>query len=269
MSSVRGVVTWRMTALLENKTAIIYGAGGSLGSAIARTFAREGATVHLAGRTRETLEAVAAEIRDAGGRAEVAVLDATDEAAVDAHADRVGRIDVSFNLIARGDDQGTPLVEMSVERVLGAIATGVTTSFLTARAAARHMHGSGAILHLTSGSSRGTQPGMGNTGPADAATEALHRYLAAELGPSGIRVVGIHTAAVRETLTAEKIAAVAGADPSAIDVDAILGGIAQATMLGRAPEVQQIAETAAFLASDRAGAITSGIVNATCGLVPG
>jgi NAD(P)-dependent dehydrogenase (short-subunit alcohol dehydrogenase family) len=258
-----------MTKLLEGKTAVIYGAGGSLGSATAKAFAREGATVHLAGRTRATLEAVAEEIAGGGGRAEVAVLDATDEAAVDAHADAVGRIDISFNLIPRGDDQGTPLVDMSLERVLGAITTGVTTSFLTARAAARHMQGSGVILHLTSGSSRGTQPGMGNTGPADAATEALHRYLAAELGPAGVRVVGIHTAAVRESLTAEKIAAVVGVDPSTIDVDQMLAGISQATMLKRPPAAEQIAETATFLASDRAGAITSGIVNATCGLVAG
>jgi NADP-dependent 3-hydroxy acid dehydrogenase YdfG len=51
-----------MTQLLTSKTAIIYGAGGSIGSAVARTFAAEGATVHLAGRTREPLERVAAEI---------------------------------------------------------------------------------------------------------------------------------------------------------------------------------------------------------------
>jgi NAD(P)-dependent dehydrogenase (short-subunit alcohol dehydrogenase family) len=158
---------------------------------------------------------------------------------------------------------------MSLERVLGALTTGVTSAFLTARAAARQMDGAGVILHLTSGSSRGTQPGMGNTGPTDAATEALHRYLAAELGPRGIRVVGIHTAAVAGTLTAEKVAKVAGVDPSLIDIDAIAAGIAQATMLKRAPAVDQIAETATFLASDRAGAITSGIVNATCGLVSG
>jgi NAD(P)-dependent dehydrogenase (short-subunit alcohol dehydrogenase family) len=253
-----------MTKLLEGKTAVIYGAGGSLGSATAKSFAREGATVHLVGRTRETLQAVADEI---GSNARVAVLDATDEAAVDAHADAVGRIDISFNLILRGDDQGTPLVDMSVERVLGALVTGVTTSFLTARAAARH--GAGVILHLTSGSSRGTQPGMGNTGPTDAAVEAMHRYLAAELGPAGVRVVGIHTAGVHGTLTAEKIAEVAGVDPSLIDIDAINAGLAQGTMLKRQPEIEQIAETATFLASDRAGAITSGIVNATCGLVAG
>jgi NAD(P)-dependent dehydrogenase (short-subunit alcohol dehydrogenase family) len=253
-----------MNTLLTDKVAIIYGAGGSLGSATARAFAREGATVHLAGRTRAPLEAVAAEI---GGRAHVAVLDATDEAAVEAHADRVGRVDISFNLITRGDAQGTPLVEMPVERVLGAIETGVTTSLVTARAAARR--GASVILHLTSGSSRGAQPGMGNTGPADAAVEALHRYLAAELGPQGVRVVGIHTAGVHGTLSPEKVANVAGVDPSMIDVDAIDAGIAHGTMLKRTPRISQIAETATFLASDRAGAITSGIVNATCGLIAG
>ena len=253
-----------MNTLLTDKVAIIYGAGGSLGSATAKAFAREGATVHLVGRTRAPLEALAAEI---GERAHVAVLDATDESAVDAHAGAVGHVDISFNLITRGDDQGTPLVDMSVERVLGALTTGVTTSFITARAAARN--GASVILHLTSGSSRGAQPGMGNTGPTDAAVETLHRYLAAELGPRGVRVVGIHTAGVHGTLSPEKIAKVAGIDPSLVDVDAIDAGIAQGTMLKRTPEVAQIAETATFLASDRAGAITSGIVNATCGLIAG
>jgi NAD(P)-dependent dehydrogenase (short-subunit alcohol dehydrogenase family) len=254
-----------MTGLLSDKNAIIYGAGGSLGSAVARTFAREGARVFLAGRTREPLERVAAEIGAAG----LAVLDALDEAAVDAHAAEVaaqGGIDVSFNLIQRGDVQGAPLIALGTDRYLEAILTGAKTAFLTARAAARHMteRGSGAILHLTSGSSRGTAPGMGSTGPADAAVEAFHRYLAAEVGPSGVRVVGIHTAAVRGTLTAEKVERVSGAR---VDVEAILAGVAGMAALRRVPEVQQVADTAAFLASDRAGAITGTIVNATCGLV--
>jgi NAD(P)-dependent dehydrogenase (short-subunit alcohol dehydrogenase family) len=262
-----------MTDLLKGKNAIIYGGGGDLGGGVARTFAREGATVFLAGRTREPLERVAADIAAAGGRAEVAVVDATDERAVDEHAAAVaaqaGGIDVSFNLIFRGDAQGTPLVEMTTERFMDAITTGVKTAFVTARAAVRHMapQGSGVILHLTSGSSRGTMPLMGNTGPTDAATEAFMRYLAAEVGPSGIRVVGIHTAAVHETLTREKMAAVTGGEGP--DPEAVLAGIAQMTMLRRPPALQQIADTAAFLASDGAGAITSGIVNATCGLVAG
>jgi len=105
--------------LLENKNAVIYGGGGAIGSAVARAFAREGARVFLAGRTREPLEEVVEEIRSAGGMAETAVLDAFDERAVDKHADAIaasaGSIDVSFKLISHGDVQGTPLAEMSLE----------------------------------------------------------------------------------------------------------------------------------------------------------
>ena len=193
--------------LLEGKNAIIYGAGGGIGGGVARTFAREGATVFLVGRTRESLAAVAADIAAAGGSAEVTVVDALDEQAVDEHARAVaseaGSIDVSFNLISRGDVQGIPLVDLTAADFAGAVTTGLMANFHTARAAAGHMveQGSGVILTLTSGSARGTMPLMGNTGPADAATETFMRYLAAELGPHGVRVVGLYTAGVPETLT--------------------------------------------------------------------
>lgn len=262
-----------MSTLLTDKNAIIYGAAGGIGSGVARTFAREGATVFLAGRTRATLEALADEIRAAGGRAEVGVVDALDEAAVDAHVEdvvgRAGSIDVSFNLIARGDAQGVPLLDMATPDLTRAVVNGLTSTFVTARAAGRHMvgQGSGVILALTSGSSRGAAPMMGSTGPADAATEAFLRHLASEVGPRGVRVAGIHTAGVAETLTREKIEAVAG--PGGPDPEQILQGIASMTMLRRPPALADVAETAAFLASDRAAGITSGIVNVTCGLLAG
>jgi enoyl-[acyl-carrier-protein] reductase (NADH) len=183
-----------------------------------------------------------------------------------AHAESLDRIDISFNLIFRGDRQGTPLVDMTAEDLLRPVTNGLLSSFYTARAAARK--GAGVILHLTSGSSRGAHPGMGGTGPADAATEAFMRYLAAELGPQGVRVVGIHTAAVAETLTSEKIARTLGI-PEGPPVEMVLAGVSQATMLKRAPALDQIAETATFLASDRAGSITGTIVNAGCGMIPG
>jgi shikimate 5-dehydrogenase len=72
--------------LLEAKTAIIYGGGGAIGSAVARAFAREGARVFLAGRTMNTLDDVARTIRGTGGMAEVARVDAVDPATVAAHA---------------------------------------------------------------------------------------------------------------------------------------------------------------------------------------
>ena len=75
--------------MLEGKNAIVYGGGGNLGGAVARAFAREGATVHLVGRTRDRLEAVAGQVREAGGSAEIAQVDAYDEAGVRDHADSV------------------------------------------------------------------------------------------------------------------------------------------------------------------------------------
>jgi NAD(P)-dependent dehydrogenase (short-subunit alcohol dehydrogenase family) len=257
------------TTLLSGKNAIIYGAAGGLGRSVARTFAREGATVHLVGRTREPLEELAVEI---GPAAHVAVLDASDQAAVDAHvADvvaRHGSVDVSFNLINRGDVQQIPLVDMTPEQLLGATMTGLRSLFITSRAAARAMaqHGGGSILGLTSGSARGAAPGMGSTGPADAACDTYLRYLAAETGPQGIRVNTIHTAGVSGSLTAEKLAAVGGTPIDPAVIEQMISGM---TMLKRAPDVAQIAETAAFLASDRAGAITGTVVNASCGLIAG
>ena len=68
--------------LLENENAVVYGGAGSVGGAVARAFAREGARVFLAGRTLATLDKVAGEIRAAGGVAETAPVDALDERAV-------------------------------------------------------------------------------------------------------------------------------------------------------------------------------------------
>src|SRR5262245_13239280 len=260
-----------MTKLLDGRTAVIYGGGGGIGGGVARTFAREGATVHRVGRTRERLDAVAKDIQSAGGSAKVAVLDALDEQAVDEHlqgvADAAGGIDVSFNLITRGDVQGTPLVEMATDDMLRAPAAGLRSNFITARAAARRMiqRGSGVILHLNSASGAGAMPGMGSTGPADAATESFMRYLAAEAGPHGVRVCGIWTAGVAETLSDEAIAAVGGeGSPTAEALEQMIAGMAA---LRRAPRVADVAEVAAFLASDRARGITGTMVNVTCGLV--
>src|SRR5829696_1862360 len=259
--------------LLENKNAIIYGAGGSIGGAVAKEFAREGARVFLAGRTREPLEAVASDIAADGGSAEVAVLDALDEQAVDEHAravsSQVGSIDVSFNLITRGDVQGIPLVEMTAEDFTRPITTGITTNFITARAAARHMieQGSGVILVLDSGSANGS-PMMGGTGPADAATDAFVRNLAAEIGPQGVRVLGIWTAGLPETFSQEKLAAV----DSKFQDEAALRGLVESLdgmrMTRRSPRLVEVAATAVFLASDQAGAVTGTFVNSTSGMFP-
>ena len=129
--------------LLDDKNAVIYGGAGSIGSAAAKAFAREGARVFLAGRTAETLDAVAEEIRAAGGTADTAIVDALDERAVDEHADTVateaGGLDVCFNVIAHPYTHEVPFQEMEVDDFLAPVEVAVRTTFLTARAAARHM----------------------------------------------------------------------------------------------------------------------------------
>jgi len=259
-----------MTGMLEGKNAIIYGAAGGIGRGVSHAFAREGAQVFLTGRSIEPLDALATEITDTGGSARVAVVDAFDEAAVDAHVSTVvaeaGSLDVSFNLISRGDVQGTALVDMTVEELMRAVDEGLRSNFITARAAARQMssQGSGVVLHLNSASGAGALAGMGSTGPADAAVESFMRYLAAEVGANGVRVCGIWTAGVRETLTTEKIAEV---DPTRFGAEQVIEMISQMSVLNRPPVLAEVAETAAFLASDRAAGITGSMTNVTAGLV--
>jgi NAD(P)-dependent dehydrogenase (short-subunit alcohol dehydrogenase family) len=259
-----------MTQLLHDKNAIVYGPG-ALGGGVARTFAREGARVFLVGRRPAALEEVAADITAAGGKVETALVDAQDEAAVEAHVrsvvEQAGTVDVSFNLISRGDVQGVPFLDIPTADLLRPVTDGLATNFVTARAAGRQMveQGSGAILYLTSASSQGAAPMMGGTGPSDSAIETLMRYLAAEWGPSGVRVAGVWTAGVVDTLTKEKLAAVGGENaPTPEQVEQALSGMAA---LRRVPRIAQVADTAAFLASDRASGITASTVNVTCGLV--
>ncbi|HEX2418191.1 MAG TPA: SDR family oxidoreductase, partial [Micromonosporaceae bacterium] len=138
------------------------------------------------------------------------------------------------------------------------------------RAAARHMiqQGSGAILALDSGSAIGS-PMMGGTGPADAATDVLVRNLAAEVGPHGVRVVGIWVAGVPDTLSPEKLAAY----NTRVRVDdetfqGMLAQLDQMRMLRRSPRVADVAAAAVFLASDRSAGITGTFVNVTGGMFP-
>ena len=248
--------------LLENKNAVIYGAGGSIGGAVARAFAREGARVHLAGRTLGSLEEVAEEIRAAGGTAETTQVDALDETSVDEHADAVadgaGGIDVCLNAISLEDVHGTPLVEMSLEVFERPIRNAVRTTFLTARAAARHMIRQGSGVILTFGGGGGRDPirdyFIGGFQVALGAIDFLRRQLATELGPHGIRVVTLESGGVLDAIPEDYEGR-----------DRIVEMIVGATMLGRAATLDDVGNVAAFAVSDQARAITGSSINITCG----
>jgi 3-oxoacyl-[acyl-carrier protein] reductase len=246
--------------LLEQKTSVIYGAGGTIGGAMARAFAREGARVFLAGRTRPKLDALAEEIRSAGGTAEAAVVDALDERAVDTYVDgvaeRAGGLDVSVNVIGVGDVQ-QPLTEISVADFLQPITNAMRTQFLTTRAAARHMvaRRSGVILAFGGGGTQ-TLPGLGGFKIALDAIEGLRRQWALELGEYGIRVVTLKTGGIPESLPA--------GFPGR---DEIVASLAEPTLLKRTATLTDVGDVAAFVASDRARTLTSTDVNISCGAI--
>jgi NAD(P)-dependent dehydrogenase (short-subunit alcohol dehydrogenase family) len=258
--------------LLENKTAILYGAAGHVGSAVARVFAGEGAQVFLTGRSVGTLEEVARRIRATGGRAETARVDATDPQSVDAHFESVvakaGGVDISFNMIGLADVQGQGLTEMTLVDYLRPIEIGARSHFITATAAARHMtqRGGGVILALTATPSRLSLPLVGGFGTACGAIEAMMRTLAAEAGPKGVRVCWLRSAGSPETFGPEVAVGADGQPAGLADTD-YLQTLRESTLLKRFPRVAEVAEAAVLMASDRASAITGAAANITCGQI--
>jgi NAD(P)-dependent dehydrogenase (short-subunit alcohol dehydrogenase family) len=258
--------------LLANKNAVIYGAGGAIGAAVAHAFAREGANVFLTGRNLAALEVAAKEITAADRTAETAAVDALDEQAVERHADavvaRAGSLDISFNAIGipQKGIQGIPLVELSAAGFGLPVATYTTAHFLTARAAARRMltQGSGVILTLTATPARLAAPLVGGMAAAWAGVEALTRVLSAELGPHGIRAVCLRPDAIPETATIE---VVFGQHANALGIpaeqfQAMAEGL---THRRRLPTLAEVANAAAFVASDQASAMTGTVVNLSGG----
>ncbi len=241
--------------LLQNKNAVIYGASGGIGGAMARAFAADGARVFLTGRTSEKLDALAAEIGDA---AEVATFDATDKRAVDEHADAVaaqGGLHVSVNVIAHPTKHGTPMVEMDVDEFLQPVEQAVRSNFLTTAAAARHMkkQGDGVILFFGGHGDPVRDYYLGGTQVAFEALESMRRQLSAELGKDGIRAVTLRSGGVPDSV------------PEFDGRDAIVEGIVGETMLGRAATYDDVGNAAVFAASDKGRMMTAATVNVSCG----
>jgi NAD(P)-dependent dehydrogenase (short-subunit alcohol dehydrogenase family) len=261
--------------ILQNKTAVIYGAGGAIGSAVAQAFAREGAKVFLSGRTLASVEALAKDIVAAGGSAEAAQVDALDERAVEEHialvVNKVGKIDVSFNAITpvpQPGTQGIPIAQLSVESFTAPITAYLRSHFLTARAAARRMleKQSGVILMHTPEPARLGAPLVGGMGPAWAAMEALNRNLSAEFGPHGIRSVCIRSTGLPETQTIDVVFGL-HAKAMGIPPQQFRAFLESMSHRKRSSTVAEVANVAAFLASDKASGITGTVANLTGGMI--
>jgi len=239
--------------LLDTKTAIIFGAAGAIGSSVARAYAREGAEVHLAGRTLATLEDVAQRIRHGGGAAHVGQVDVLDRAAVARHVDAIatrGGIDICFNATSNDDVQGTPLLDLGFEDFLRPVTKAVTAHFNISTAVGRHMtrRGRGVILVMAGG--REAIPLLGGSHVAWTALAGLCRQLAAEFGPHGVRVSWL----------------LSPGSPGSNERDQPQDGTA-GLLAGHLPSYDEVAGIAAFAASDWARTITASEINFTGGAV--
>jgi NAD(P)-dependent dehydrogenase (short-subunit alcohol dehydrogenase family) len=260
--------------LLTNKVIVVYGAGGAVGSAVARAFAKEGARVFATGHHLAPVERIVQEIVADGGTAETAQVDALDEKGVEQHLDSVvnktGKVDVSFNAIGIPQQgiQGIPLAELSVDSFALPVTTYAKSQFITARAAARRMSGqrSGVILMHTPEPARLGIPLVGGMGPAWAAMEGLSRGLSAELASRGVRSVVLRTTGMPETPTIDVV----------FDLHAKAAGmtrqqfqslIESTTHRRQSTTLAELADVAAFVASDRASAITGTVANLTGGAI--
>lgn len=261
--------------MLEGKVAVVYGGGGVIGSASALVFAREGARVHVAGRTSGPLDSTLARVRDIGATAYRAIVDARDPQRVQEHlADvsaREGAVDLVLNAVGFDHVQGPLIEETSLPDFLHPVTAFLTTNFATARAAAPIMksRGHGVILGVSTPGARLAGPGLIGNAAQSAGLEGFLRALAGELGPHGIRVVCVRPHALAETdarsYTARMFSRVAARH--GMQRDEWLRAAAAGTLLGRLPTPADVAEFLAYAASDRAPAMTGVVGNLSAGAI--
>ena len=256
--------------ILENRTAVIYGGGGSLGAAVARAFAEAGARVFLTGRSADSLQKSVEEILKAGGAAETDVVDALDEKAIDDHIEsvvkRAGSVDISFNAVGANIVMNIPLIDIKLQDFLSPITLAMQTHFLTAKASARVMmkQKSGVILTLTATPGGIGYPYTGGFAPACSALESFSRNLAIELGIYGVRVVNMRSGGSPDSAVFKKAIE---SNPEGMAV--VLRQMEADTALKRLPSMSDIGNLAVFLASDMAANITGVTVDITSGTTAG
>jgi NAD(P)-dependent dehydrogenase (short-subunit alcohol dehydrogenase family) len=258
---------------LQGKYAVVFGAGGSIGAAVAKEFAMEGAEVFLAGRTKANVEAVEKQIAAERGRAQVAVIDAENTSAVDAYIDsiagRTGRIDIVFNAIGPRVTEygnGKHAVDLSVEEFMVPLTTIMKSQFITARAAARHMmkQRSGAIIFLTGSPARGHVEGATAIGAAFGAIETFMENLAVEISPAGVRSVCLRTTANTDSRAIQDTMDMMASKMNATK-EQMVARFASYNFLKVPASIRDTAKAIAFLASDRARMMTATVVNSSAG----
>jgi len=256
--------------LLKERTAIVYGASGAVGGAVARAFAREGARVVLTARRREPLEETAADIRSRDGLAVVMPVDAADPQAVEKHlqaaTDRWGPVSLMFNAVSWADVQGQVLTDIPFDQFFAPIQAGLTTWFYTGTALARHMaqHGGGTMLGITANAGREPLYAVGGFGVACAAVEHYLRQLAVENGPHQVRVCWVRSPGSPDAPGVREAWQLYG-DRHGLTFDEVHREFAKDIPLRRVTALAQVANAAVLLASDLAAGMTATMANATGG----
>lgn len=245
---------------LKDKVAVVFAAGGVIGSQVSRVFGREGATLFLSGRNLSHVEALAKEIDRAGRKAFASRVDALNEQEIDSYMKDVqkkaGRIDIVFNAIGIQPfhaGYGTASTEVAYEKFLLLLNTHAGSQFLTSRLAAKYMRQqkSGVILTLSASISTDSRPFMAGITAACAAIEGMTRSLAAEFGREGIRVVCLRPKAMAETRTIRQTYE-ANAKTLGIHLEVFARAVRQQSILEIPTTLNDAAEMAAFLVSDNA-----------------
>ncbi len=255
--------------ILNGKRALVFGAGGSIGAAVAMEFAAEGAEVFISGRNGASLEGVKRQIAAAGGKAHTAVVDALDDSVVANYIDgivaKAGRIDIEFNAIgprATEYGNGKHAVDLALGEYMVPLETIVRSRFITARNAARQMirQRSGVIIGLTGSPARGHVEGGTAIGTAFGAIETFLENLAFELGPKGVRVVCLRT-----TANTDSNAIRGTARAMNVPEDQMFAMLANLNFLKTPAKVSDTAKATVLIASDRFRLLTGTVVNSTAG----
>ncbi len=256
--------------LLKDRNAIVYGAGGAVGGAVAKALAGQGARVFLSGRTREPLERVAAAISSSGGISHVAPVDAVDEAAVAAHLERIvasaGPVKIMFNSVGLEDTQGIPLTELDRTRFIEPILKAMQTWFTTGTAVARHMaaNGGGVIIGISANAAREAYGNVGGFGVASGAIEHFIRHLAVENGPFGVRACCVRSPGSPDSPGLREVFQIHAA-AQGITLEEFERRAGSGTPLRHLSSLAEVADAVVLLASDFARAMTATVANVTAG----
>lgn len=254
--------------LLQDKTAVVFGAGGNLGKQVARAFIEHGAKVFISSKHAESMSGIV-------GAADVRLVDAQNEAEIDTYLASLTKdgveIDILINLSGTNPaeyNHGKPAVEVTLEQFLIPMKTATGTQFITAKAGYKQMRRqkSGVIILITSTLAEISPAWTTALTSSHAATEGLVRTLASEWSPDGIRVIGIRSEAMPESLVIDYTYTTMGANIG-LSREEMQTSVEEKVPLRRLPSASETAKVVVFAASDLASYMTGTTLNHSGGHV--